>query len=193
MRIREFIVVEGKSDSSKIKQAVDADTIETNGSAINADTIAILRHAQEKRGIIVFTDPDYAGQRIRQIIQEQVPQCKHAFLPKESAQPKQKGKSVGIEHASIEAIRAALQHVHSQEAEQDNHDIEPVTKADLIAHRLIGQAGALERRKRLGQILHIGETNGKQLLKRLAMFRISKEQFERAVSQIDMEGKRIDG
>lgn len=187
MRITEFIVVEGKSDSVKIKQAVDADTIETNGSAINTETIAILRHAQEKRGIIVFTDPDYAGQRIRQIIQHAIPQCKHAFLPKESAQPKRKGKSVGIEHASIEAIRHALQHVHNQE--QDDGDFERVTKTDLIAHRFIGQAGALERRKRLGQILHIGETNGKQLLKRLEMFRISKDQFERAVSEIDREGK----
>ncbi len=35
MRIKEFIVVEGKDDTTAIKRAVNADTIETNGSAIN--------------------------------------------------------------------------------------------------------------------------------------------------------------
>lgn len=35
MKIREVIVVEGRDDTAKLKQAVDADTIETNGSAVN--------------------------------------------------------------------------------------------------------------------------------------------------------------
>lgn len=34
MKIKEIIVVEGKDDTVAIKRAVDADTIETNGSAI---------------------------------------------------------------------------------------------------------------------------------------------------------------
>ena len=42
-----------------------------------------IQHAQNKRGVIVFTDPDYPGRRIRAIIEEQVQGVKHAFLPKE--------------------------------------------------------------------------------------------------------------
>ena len=34
-KIKEIIVVEGKDDTTAIKRAVDADTIETNGSAVN--------------------------------------------------------------------------------------------------------------------------------------------------------------
>ena len=65
MKIKEVIVVEGRDDTAAIKRAVQADTIETGGSAINAKTIEKIRLAQQKRGVIIFTDPDYQGERIR--------------------------------------------------------------------------------------------------------------------------------
>ena len=33
MKINEFIVVEGRDDTQRVKSAVECDTIETNGSA----------------------------------------------------------------------------------------------------------------------------------------------------------------
>lgn len=65
MKIKEMIVVEGRDDTTRIRLAVDADTIETNGSAVNKATLDKIRHAKEKRGVIVFTDPDYPGERIQ--------------------------------------------------------------------------------------------------------------------------------
>ena len=59
MKINEFIVVEGRDDTERVKTAVECDTIETNGSAINQDTLNVIRHAQETRGVIVLTDPDF--------------------------------------------------------------------------------------------------------------------------------------
>ncbi|WP_425442097.1 toprim domain-containing protein, partial [Sediminibacillus massiliensis] len=53
-RIKEIIVVEGKDDTAKIKQAIDADTIETNGSAVNQEILDQIKHAQQKRGVIIF-------------------------------------------------------------------------------------------------------------------------------------------
>ena len=85
MKIKEIIVVEGKDDTTAVQQAVLADTIETNGSAINEQTIEKIKLAQETRGVIIFTDPDFPGQKIRHTISEQVPGCKHAFIPKEAA------------------------------------------------------------------------------------------------------------
>ncbi len=82
MKVKEIIVVEGKDDTAKLKQALDVDTIETNGSAINKQTLDQIAHAKQKRGVIIFTDPDYPGQRIRKIIDEHVPGCKHAFFDK---------------------------------------------------------------------------------------------------------------
>ena len=106
-KIKEVIVVEGKDDTTKVKQAVDADTIESNGSAINQEIIERIRHAKEKRGVIIFTDPDAPGERIRMIISEAVPGCKHAFLPKDQARSKF-DHGIGIEHASLKAIQEAL-------------------------------------------------------------------------------------
>ena len=59
MKINEFIVVEGRDDTERVKSAVECDTIETNGSAINKETLAVIQNAQETRGVIVLTDPDF--------------------------------------------------------------------------------------------------------------------------------------
>ncbi len=184
MKIKEIIVVEGRDDTVKIKLAVDADTLETNGSAINNETIERIKHAQEKRGVIIFTDPDYPGERIRKIISEAVPGCKHAFLPKQEAIAKS-GKGLGVEHATIAAIKQALEAV-KQESEEFSGEIE---LQDLVDAGLIGGPKAKERRERLGSILKIGYTNGKQLHKRLQMFQITKEVFAAALTDV-LQGEK---
>lgn len=184
LKIKEVIVVEGKDDTAKIQQAVDADTIETNGSAINQIILEQIRHAQEKRGVIIFTDPDYPGERIRQIIDNAVPGCKHAFLTKEQAKAKKsQHKSLGIEHASSQAIVEALANVY----ELVECNLSEITKEDLIANRLIGSPEASIRRAKIGKLLRIGHANGKQLLKRLTMFQITREQFDEAIICLEQE------
>lgn len=54
MKIKEIIVVEGKDDTVAIKRAVDADTIETNGSAIGDHVIEQVKLAQQK-GALLFS------------------------------------------------------------------------------------------------------------------------------------------
>lgn len=184
MKIKEIIVVEGKDDTTAIKRAVDADTIETNGSAVNGETIEKIKLAQATRGVIILTDPDFPGTRIREIITKNVPNCKHAFIPKEAALHKY-GRGVGVEHATPETIRHALKdaHIMSEEAPEE------ITQEDLIVAGLIGGEGSRERRERLGKTLKIGYTNGKQLHKRLTMFQISKEDFAKAIQSIREGGE----
>ena len=45
-----------KDDTERVKSAVDCDTIETNGSAIDTYTLEVIQHAQQTRGVIVLTD-----------------------------------------------------------------------------------------------------------------------------------------
>jgi ribonuclease M5 len=179
MKIKEIIVVEGKDDTTAIRRAVDADTLETNGSAINAETIERIRNAHEKRGVIVFTDPDYPGEKIRKTISEKVAGCKHAFIPKELAKPKS-GRGIGVEHASPEVIREALKGAQVMDTEA----IEEISHEDLLVAGLIGGPGAKERREKLGKILRIGYTNGKQLHKRLMMFQVNRQDFADALAEI---------
>ena len=147
MKIREIIVVEGKDDTKAIKRAIDADTIETNGSAINKETIEAIKHAAEKRGVIIFTDPDFPGEKIRKIISEHVPECKHAFLPKDQAL-KKNGKGLGVEHASPEDIRHALRDARQMTGDEE----EEITMGDLYDYRFVGDPLARKRREKLGKL-----------------------------------------
>lgn len=183
MNIQEVIVVEGKDDTVAVKRATGADTIETNGSAVSGPTLEQIAHALEKRGVIVFTDPDYPGKRIRAIIEEHVPGVKHAFLEKKKTLAPN-GKGLGIEHATDEDIREALSAVYTR---RDEIGTWQATPADLLETRLTVHSSARARRERLGELLKIGYTNAKGLQKRLRMFGISKEQFEEAVRILDQE------
>jgi ribonuclease M5 len=184
MKIKEIIVVEGRDDTVAIKRAVNADTIETNGSALSESTIEQIKHAQEKRGVIVLTDPDFPGQKIRQQIRDEVPGCKHAFINKQDAKPK-RGRGIGVEHASPAVIRQALEEAMQEFIET----VEEITYQDLIQFGLIAGSKARKRRETLGEMLKLGYANGKQLHKRLQMFQISQERFVEAMDNVLQEEK----
>ncbi|MFD1706534.1 ribonuclease M5 [Siminovitchia sediminis] len=179
MKIKEVIVVEGKDDTRAVQRALEADTIETNGSAVSIETLKKIKHAHEKRGVIVLTDPDYPGEKIRKKITEHVPGCKHAFIHKNEARQRN-GRSIGVEHASPDAVRRALKAAHVMMETEE----ELITREDLIAAGLIGGPKAATRRDLLGERLKIGYANGKQLHKRLMMFQISREEFFEALEQV---------
>lgn len=185
---KEFIVVEGKDDTKAIQRAVRADTIETNGSAIGEDVLARIALAKERRGVIIFTDPDVAGERIRRIISDRVSGCKHAFLTREEALSPD-GQRFGVEYAKPEVIRRALSKVRGTKEEVKLLG-EKITRQDLMDAGMISGPYAKFRRVRVGEILHIGYANAKQFLKRLAMFHISHEEFAQALQQVLEEEER---
>lgn len=186
VKIKEVIVVEGKSDTVAVKRATGADTIETNGSAIDEKTLIRIQHAEEVRGVIVFTDPDYPGRRIRAIIEERIPTVKHAFLEKKKTIAKN-GQGLGIEHANDEDIKAAIHAVYTID---DRLPVDvPLTR--LMEAKLIGHPDARKRRQRLSELLQIGPVNGKGLKKRLEMFRISDEKLEETLQVLD-KGEKND-
>lgn len=180
-KIQEVIVVEGKDDTLQIRKAVDADTIETNGSAVSRETLGQIKLIAEKRGIIIFTDPDFNGERIRKIVSEAVPNAKHAFIKRQDGVPMTTGGSLGVEHASVTTIQQALTDLYQERVEAP----QVITQHDLLQAKLIGNQAARKRREELGQKLNIGYSNAKQLLKRLQMFQIQKAEFETAVNEID--------
>ncbi|GGH39811.1 ribonuclease M5 [Paenibacillus segetis] len=179
--IKEVIVVEGRDDTVAVKRAVEADTIETGGSAINEMTLRKIALAQERRGVIIFTDPDHAGERIRKIVANRVPGCKHAFLREADAT---KRGDIGVENASPEVIREALDNVRSEVAGEAGL----IDWDDLIAAGLIVHPEAAARRRIMGELLGIGYCNGKQFYKRMTVFRISREEFVAALAQLEDKG-----
>ena len=103
--IKEVIVVEGRDDVAAVKKAVDAEMIAVGGFGINAKVIARIKEAQKRKGVIVLTDPDFAGEKIRRIIAKRVPGIKHAYIAQEDGI---KDGDIGVENATPEVIIEAL-------------------------------------------------------------------------------------
>ncbi|HFH7652425.1 TPA: toprim domain-containing protein, partial [Streptococcus agalactiae] len=75
--IQEVIVVEGKDDTANLRRFYNVDTYETRGSAIDEDDLERIERLHNLRGVIIFTDPDYNGERIRKIIMKAIPTVRH--------------------------------------------------------------------------------------------------------------------
>ena len=175
--LKEVIIVEGKMDTVAVKRALECDTIETGGFALRQQTLRQIEAAYKKRGIIIMTDPDGSGERIRKYLTERFPNAGQAFVPKKDARVPD---DVGIEQAKPEAILLALSKVHHHE-----YNPEPVfSAADLRDNGLSGSVNASEKRDQLGAELGIGYGTAKAFLRRLNTYGITREEFERALLNI---------
>lgn len=176
MNIKETIVVEGRDDLINVRRCVQADILITSGFGLNQSIFRQIEGAYKRQGIIIFTDPDVVGERIRKRLIERFPKAKHAFIAREDAL---KGADVGVENASCTSILDALQKVRT--LSETCADYSP---QDLIRYGLSGSEGAVRLRDRLGAKLGIGYGNSKQFLFRLNHFGIEREELERALESI---------
>lgn len=176
--IKEVLVVEGKMDVVAIDKAVEADCIITEGFNLKPQALDSIAKAYQKRGIIIMTDPDSAGERIRRFLTKRFPEAKHAFIPKEDATA---NNDIGIEQASPEAIRTALAKVRTMDWEPTNN----FTGADLLRAGISGSPAASEKRAKLGAVLGIGYANAKTFLQRLNHYGITRQEFQQAVAKLE--------
>lgn len=174
------VVVEGRDDTKRLKQYFPGiETIETNGSEVSKRTLAEIKKLSQTREIIIFTDPDFNGERIRRLVTEVVPNAKQAFITRKEGEPTKRGNSLGVEHASKEALERALSDLH--EVEKRKSDL---TKSQYNALGLGMGPNARKLREQVGIKLSIGYGNAKQFYKRLEMFGISYEELKEAVESV---------
>jgi ribonuclease M5 len=176
--IKEIIVVEGRDDEAAVKRAVDAETIATHGYGIRQETFARIEKAYAERGIIIFTDPDSAGENIRKRLSERFPLGKHAFLPRAEAS---RDGDIGIENAGPESIREALNKARPAMQEKRAE----FQQEDMHRYGLAGISGAAEKRDRLGKRLGIGYGNSKVFLNRLNQYGIQRDELIEALEEVD--------
>lgn len=175
--LKQVIVVEGKSDIQQIAKAVEADCIATEGFTLRKGVLEQIQVAYEKRGIIIFTDPDTAGERIRRFLAKKFPDAQHAFISRDLATA---NDDIGIEQAPPEAIREALGKLHTQSLESS----EEFTMQDMVAHNLTGSPRSADNRAIAGAKLGIGYGNSKQFLYRLNHYGVTREGFNEAMRDI---------
>ena len=182
MRIKETVVVEGKDDESAVLAALEANIICTHGFGIRQETLDIIAKAYETTGIVIFTDPDHAGLKIRERLLKLFPNAKQAFLTRDQAE---KDGDIGIENAKpdaiINALRASGCAFDDGCAEGRSKPAEKINMADLIALGLSGSSESSALRAKAGAVLGIGSANSGAFLKRLDFMNISLEELVRAL------------
>lgn len=174
------VVVEGKDDTIRLKQYFPGiETVETNGSAVSEEVLSELKKLSESREIIVFTDPDFNGERIRRIVTTAVPSAKQAFITRKEGEPEKRGNSLGVEHASKEALERALSDLHEVDANKKEITYSLYQELGLAAGN-----GARKLREQVGAILSVGYGNAKTFYRRLNMFGISDHELKQAVEEV---------
>ncbi|MBR6014170.1 MAG: ribonuclease M5 [Selenomonadaceae bacterium] len=174
--LKEVLIVEGKMDVVAVSRALEADCIITNGFHFNKKTLADIAAAYKKRGIIILTDPDSAGENIRNFLTKRFPAAKHAYIPREEAFA---NDDIGVEQASPESIRNALKKVHTAEI----NPREEFSSAEMISFGLSGSAESSKLRDKVGAELGIGYGNVKTFVKRLNSYGITREEFLTALKK----------
>ena len=130
LHIKETIVVEGRYDKEKLKRVTDAPIICTGGFDLykNKNTVKAICRMAEKTGVIILTDSDRAGFRIRSYIK----QCtggrgsvKHAYIPTVLGKERRKDKAgkegiLGVEGIDEETLAEILSRVAEVTDSTDN-------------------------------------------------------------------------
>ena len=154
LNLTQALVVEGKYDAARLANLVDATILTTDGFAIFKDKTmqALFKRIAAAQGMILLTDSDAAGFKIRQnVLQAYIP----AVPGKEPRKP-EPGKEglLGVEGVDdaliLQGLHTALAAAPLQ-AQQQNTD--PITYTDLYEWGLSGSANASERRRTFLRIL----------------------------------------
>lgn len=84
-KVKETIVVEGIYDKIKLSRFIDAVIIVTNGFCVFSDDriLESIKKMADETGIVILTDSDSAGFKIRNYIKQSLPKekVKHAYVP----------------------------------------------------------------------------------------------------------------
>lgn len=118
IKINEAIIVEGKYDKIKLSSILDAVIITTNGFGIFKDKekLELIRYYARTTGIVILTDSDSAGLKIRNYIKGAVKGGRiiNVFIPdvfgkeKRKEKPSAEGK-LGVEGLSVKLLTEAFE------------------------------------------------------------------------------------
>lgn len=162
LKINEAIIVEGKYDKIKLSSVVDGVIIVTNGFRIFKDTekLELIRYYAKKTGIIILTDSDSAGRKIRGYIKGAVKNGKiiNVYIPdifgkeKRKEKPSAEGK-LGVEGIDIKTLISAFKKSGVCATESSHkHDI---TKSTLYELGLSGGQNSSCLREKLQKSLDL--------------------------------------
>lgn len=205
IKVKQAIIVEGKYDKIKLSSIVDGLIITTDGFSVFKDKekLALIRKLSENQGVIILTDSDSAGFKIRNYIKGCTQNGKviNIYIPdifgkeKRKTAPSKEGK-LGVEGMSKEIITEAFKKAGvaaEESADNDNSSGEKsggVTRIMLYDDGFIGREGSEGRRKALLKILSLPEMLSVNGLLEVLNAMYTAEEYRSAVDLIEKGKER---
>lgn len=165
IHIAQAIIVEGKYDKIKLSSILDAVILVTNGFRIfhDAEKMSLIRYYAKTTGVIILTDSDTAGFKIRGFLRSICGKenIVDVYVPdlygkeKRKDHPSKEGK-LGVEGVPEEVLQKAFADAGIG-AELVLQKKDPITKMDLFELGLSGRAESALRRKQLMKHLTLPE------------------------------------
>lgn len=150
------IIVEGRYDKARLSGIIDALIITTDGFGIfnSKEKQTLIKKLATEKGILILTDSDAAGFKIRNFLKNIVPEDKitHAYIPdiygkeKRKEAPSKEGK-LGVEGIDNSLLEQALIKSGIFEARETDTDRRLITPADLMEYGLTGGDNSAEKRR----------------------------------------------
>ena len=191
LKIRQTIIVEGKYDKIKLSAVVDAVIICTNGFGIFNDQnkADLIRHYASNTGIIILTDSDHAGMKIRNHIKSIVSDGKIVNLYIPEIFGKEKRKSIaskegklGVEGIDVDVLRNVFE--KSGILEDDLPEENYITANEFYQLGLSGKPFSSCMRKQICKKLSIPVgLNTKSLIDYINSF-VDRSAFYKVISEI---------
>ncbi len=193
IKLKQAVVVEGKYDKIRLESLLDATIICTDGFAVFKDKEKqkLIRRLAEKNGILILTDSDSAGFKIRSFLGGSIPKenVKHAYIPdvlgkeKRKAEPSKEGK-LGVEGMKTQALVDALEKagVFCEEAAVKQRRVETV---DLFEDGISGGENSKTKRERLLKLLDLPQRLSTSAMLDMINTFMSFDEYKAAIKRID--------
>ena len=190
IKIKEAVIVEGKYDKIKLSNILDTVIIETDGFAIFKDKEKqkLIRFLAEKRGIIIMTDSDSAGFKIRSFIKNitKSENVKNVYIPdvygkeKRKTEASKEGK-IGVEGMETQIIIDALKKACVGFEENRQNKSEEITHTDFFEDGVSGGENSSALRKILAKSLDLPEKISSSALLKIINSYMTYEEYKTAV------------
>jgi len=197
IKIDRVIIVEGRYDKIKLSSVIDGIIIETDGFGIfnDKEKQKLIRKLAETKGLLILTDSDSAGFKIRSFIRGIVPaeQIKQAYIPdifgkeKRKTEPSKEGK-LGVEGVKVQVIVDALEKAGILCEETENKQRKEITKLDLYEDGVSGKPDSEALRKKLLKHLDLPERLTSNALVQILNTFLTFEEYKKAVEEVKTNG-----
>ncbi len=194
IKINEAVIVEGKYDKIKLSGILDTVIIETDGFVIFKDKEKqrLIRFLAEKRGIIILTDSDSAGFKIRSFIKNitKSENVKNVYIPdiygkeKRKTEPSKEGK-LGVEGVDNEIILSSLRKAGILCSENSKKEGREITHTDFFEDGISGGRNSSEIRRSLAKELGLPEKISSSALLKIINSYMTYEEYKKVVDSVN--------